>query len=171
MSDHRSPARRAAILVVILGAASGTVAIRGSGRHLPDASASSAGRALSDTLVFDVNYGGVGAEGVDRIWRAVLAGPVPGIVTIRMEYAGAPDDRRMPIWPVNAWLFFSADDNRSSFAAELSGSMNWNSGDMRVTGLVSDGVRRDAPVEQRIHFRRPTLAGTAMMRFLRDFSR
>jgi len=44
----------------------------------------------------------------------------PGMVTIRMEYAGATGDRRMPVWPVNTWLFFSADDLRNSFAAELS---------------------------------------------------
>jgi hypothetical protein len=72
----------------------------------------------------------------------------------------------MPIWPVNAWLLFSADDYRSSFCAELSGSMNWRSGEMRVTGLVSDGPPRDVPIEQRIHLRRPGLSGTATVYFL-----
>ncbi|MGH7497281.1 MAG: hypothetical protein ACREL3_00345 [Gemmatimonadales bacterium] len=167
MSDHRSAARRASILVVILGAASGTAAIRGGGVHsTASSSISPADAALPDTLVFDVSYGGIGAEGVDQIWHGVVGGPVPGRVTIRMEYAGAPGDSRMPLWPVNAWLFFSADDYRNSFCAELSGSMSWKSGDMRVTGLVSNGVHRDTPIEQRIHFRLPTLAGTAMVRFL-----
>ena len=88
------------------------------------------------------------------------------MVTIRVEYAGSPSDRHMPVWPVNAWLFFSATDLSSSFAAELSGSMNWGSGEMRVTGLVSDGIRQDTAVEQRIRLRRPGFAGLATVRFL-----
>jgi hypothetical protein len=74
-------------------------------------------------------------------------------------------DRKMPIWPVNAWLFFSADDYRSSFAAELSGSMNWHSGEMRVTGVVSDGARVGTPIEQRMQLRRPSYEGSATVRF------
>lgn len=168
MSDHRTAARRAAVLIVLLGTASGTAAIRGAVmRPAADSTATPAApAALSDTLTFDVAYGGIGAEGVDQVWRGTVAGPVPGIVTIRMEYAGAPGDRRMPVWPVNAWLLFSADDYRSSFAAELSGSMNWGTGNMRVTGMVSDGIRRDTPVDQRVHLDRPTLAGSATVRFL-----
>ncbi len=124
------------------------------------------GVGLPDTLSFPVEYAGVGAEGVDLIWRGRLSAPVGGLATIRMEYAGAAADRQMPIWPVNAWFFFSADDYRSSFAAELSGSMNWRTGEMRVTGLVSDGDRIDAPLEQRMRIRQPGLAGTATVLFL-----
>jgi hypothetical protein len=121
---------------------------------------------LPDTLSFPVGYAGMGAEGVDMIWRGRLSSPAAGLVTIRMEYAGAAVDRRMPIWPVSVWLFFSADDYRSSFAAELSGSMNWNTGEMRVTGLVSDGNRIDSPLEQRMRIRQPELAGTTTVLFL-----
>jgi hypothetical protein len=121
---------------------------------------------LPDTLSFQVEYAGIGAEGVDLIWRGRVSGPVGGEATIRLEYAGAASDRGMPMWPVNAWFFFSADDYRSSFAAELSGSMNWRTGDLRVTGLVSDGHRLDWPVEQRMRIRVPELAGTASVVFL-----
>jgi hypothetical protein len=104
---------------------------------------------------------------VDLVWRGLVrgGGGAAGQVIVRMEYAGPPAERRMPIWPVNAWLFFSADDYRSSFAAELSGSMNWRTGDMRVTGLVSDGVRIGTPMEQRMRVEQPGLAGRVMVRF------
>jgi hypothetical protein len=87
-----------------------------------------------------------------------------------MEYAGDPADRRMPTWPVNVWLIFSADDPRGSFAAELSGTMSWRSGEMRVAGLVSDGARRDAAVEQRMRVMRPELNGTGTVVFYRRIS-
>src|SRR5687767_2266890 len=86
---------------------------------------------LPDSLAFQVMYQGVGAEGVDLVWRGSARGPVPAQVTIRVEYAGAAGDRGKPVWPVNAWLFYSADDLRASFAAELSGSMDWRTGEMR----------------------------------------
>jgi len=169
VTDHRSAARRAAALVVILGAASVSATLRHEAAQravsVPGATAAPP-VVLPDTLAFDVEYAGIGAEGIDQIWRGTVAGPLPGRVTIRMEYAGAPADRRMPVWPVNVWLFFSANDDRSSFAAELSGSMNWATGDMRVRGLVSDGVRRAAAVEQRVWFGRPGLAGKTTVRFL-----
>jgi hypothetical protein len=163
VSHHRPTARRAAVLLIILGAASGAAAIR-SGANEPAAPTTLA-VAQPESLAFDVEYGGIGAEGVDQIWRGNVEGDTPGIVTVRVEYAGAPADRGMPVWPVNAWLFFSADDLVSSFAAELSGSMDWTSGDLRVTGLVSDGRHRDAPVEQQIRLHRPGLGGTAIVRF------
>jgi hypothetical protein len=122
--------------------------------------------ALPDTLSFLVAYAGTGAEGADMIWRGRISAPAAGQVTVRIAYAGAAADRGMPVWPVNAWLFFSADDYRTSFAAELSGSMNWRTGDMRVTGLVSDGHQRDSPVEQRMRVRRPELAGIGTVIFL-----
>jgi hypothetical protein len=117
-----------------------------------------------DSLLFDVQYAGIGREGVDLVWRGHVAGDAAGQVTVRMEYAGPAAERGMPIWPVNAWLFYSADDLRSSFAAELSGSMNWRTGDMRVTGLVSDGARVGAPVEQRMRVEQPGLGGRAAVR-------
>jgi hypothetical protein len=99
------------------------------------------------------------------VWRGEVEGDVSGQVTIRMEYAGSADGRRLQVWPVNAWLFFSADDLRNSFAAELSGRMHWGTGEMLVTGLVSDGVRLDTPIEQRVRVEQPGLQGRATVRF------
>ena len=145
--------------------------IAGLGGPAPDAVIRPAAAApvpvqLPDSLRFEVGYQGIGAEGVDLVWRGVADGPIPAQVTVRMEYAGPAGDRDKPVWPVNAWLFYSADDLRSSFAAELSGSMNWLTGEMRVTGLVSDGARIGLPLEQRMHLRRPELNGRAEVVFL-----
>ena len=130
-----------------------------------------AGAAVSavrpDTVTFDVRYTGPGPEGTDMLWRARTARPLPGHATIRMEYAGDPADRGMPIWPVSAWVAFAADDPRHSFAAELSGTVNWRSGVVRVAGLVSAGDGRDTPVEHRMRIDWPGLHGTATLVFHR----
>jgi hypothetical protein len=164
----RTTTRRLTLLALVAAATLGVAALGAEMvRTVPAArTASRSAAAVPDSLAFEVEYSGIGAEGVDLIWRGVAQGPVPGQVTIRMEYAGGEDERAMPVWPVNVRLFFSADDYRSSFAAELSGSMNWRKGEMRVTGLVSDGVWLDVPLDQRVLLRRPGLSGTATLVFL-----
>jgi hypothetical protein len=165
---HRSTTRRIALLVLGVATTAGVGALSTGTTH--------AGRAgtlarPADTLGFEVEYGGMGAEGVDLLWRGHALAPLPGFVTIRMEYAGSVEERRMPIWPVNVWLFYSADDLRSSFAAELSGSMNWRTGELGVSGIVSDGGRRrGVPLDQRLQLHRPGLAGTVTLVFLPPFA-
>jgi hypothetical protein len=152
----------AGLVAGILGL--GTVA--GEARRVRPAEAPAApGGALPDSLGFEVCYAGIGAEGADLIWRGRSEGPVPGQVIIRMEYAGAPADRGMPIWPVSVLLLFSADDYHSSFAAELSGSMNWRSGAMRVAGLVTEGARAGSSLEHRMDLVLPDYGGAATVRF------
>jgi hypothetical protein len=167
--DRRSVRLRAALAAAGLLLAAGVAGLAGPERvaAVRPAVASPVPADLPDSLEFEVYYAGIGREGVDLVWRGLVrgGGGAAGQVIVRMEYAGPPAERRMPIWPVNAWLFFSADDYRSSFAAELSGSMNWRTGDMRVTGLVSDGVRIGTPMEQRMRVEQPGLAGRVMVRF------
>ena len=169
MHASRSLIRPWALLALAGAVALGAAALGpGRGRSTPASATSTSPDpvTLPDSLAFDIEYAGLGAEGVDLIWRGSAAGPVPARVTIRMEYAGNPQERAMPVWPVNVRLFYSADDLRNSFAAELSGSMNWHSGEMRVTGLVSDGVRRDATLEQHVLLRPSSLSGSATLVFL-----
>ena len=169
MTVSRSTSRRIALLVLSAGATLSVAALAaGAGRvaRVATAIVDPASAALPDTLSFDVEYAGIGAEGLGLIWRGHAEGVVPAQVTIRMEYAGGSDDHAMPVWPVNVWLFYSADDYRSSFAAELSGSMNWRLGELRVSGLVSDGLRTNVPLEQRVQLHRPGLAGAVTVVFL-----
>jgi hypothetical protein len=121
---------------------------------------------LPDSLVLAMSYGGIGAEGVDLIWRGTTAAPLAGQATIRMAYAGAAADRAMPIWPVTALLFFSADDYRSSFIAELSGTMDWQRGEMRVAGLVTDGAVADTRLEQVLRLQDGERNGSLTLHFL-----
>ncbi len=166
--DHRRSARlRTALAGLALAAFAGAAGLavpRGDAAVRP-AAAAPAPVELPDTLAFEVRYAGIGAEGVDLIWRGPVSGSLAGQMTIRMEYAGPAAERRMPIWPVNAWFFYSADDLRGSFAAELSGNMNWRTGEMRVTGLVSDGAGVGTPLEQRMRVEQPGLAGRVSVRF------
>ena len=100
MPAIRSTATRLTLLALIV-AASGSAAALGRGmvREAPavGTSARSTVAAPPDTLAFEVEYAGVGAEGVDLIWRGIATGPVPGMVTIRLEYAGAAEERAMPV--------------------------------------------------------------------------
>jgi len=169
VTASRSTSRRITLLLLGAGLTLSVAALAtddGRATSHSTAIASPAPARLPDTLAFEVEYAGVGAEGIDLVWRGQAAGSVPGRVTIRMEYAGGTEDHAMPVWPVNVWLFYSADDYRSSFAAELSGSMNWRTGELRVSGLVSDGSRMNVPLEQRVQLHRPGLAGAVTLVFL-----
>jgi hypothetical protein len=170
MLHRRLPARSAAslkalMLAICLAGVGAGLALRPVPGGPAHAGAVSAVR--PDTVTFDVRYSGPGPEGTDMLWRARAARPLPGQATIRMEYAGDPADRGMPIWPVSAWVTFVADDPRNSFAAELSGSVNWRSGVVRVAGLVSAGDGRDTPVDHRMRIAWPGLHGTATLVFHR----
>ena len=169
MIASRSTSRRIALLVLGAGVTLSVAALAaGAGRVAPAAReiVGPASVVLPDTLSFDVEYAGAGTEDLGLIWRGHADGAVPAQVTIRMEYAGGSEDHAMPVWPVNVWLFYSADDYRSSFAAELGGSMNWRTGELRASGLVSDGLRMNVPLEQRVQLHRPGLAGAVTVVFL-----
>jgi hypothetical protein len=166
VTASRSTSRRITLLLLGGGLTLSVAALAmPDGRGIPRSTAIAPAQ-LPETLAFAVKYAGIGAEGIDLVWRGQAAGAVPARVTIRMEYSGRTEDRAMPVWPVNVWLFYCADDYRSSFAAELSGSMNWRTGELRVSGLVSDGLLRNVPVEQRVQLHRPELAGAVTLVFL-----
>lgn len=164
MLSRRSTLRRAAIPVVAVVVALTSIGLPS---VRPEAVPAAVPRIseMPDSFGFALRYAGIGAEGVDLIWRGRVAGGVPGQVTLRMEYAGTAHGRGHLIWPVKAWLFFSADDYRNSFAAELSGRVNWSSGEMRVTGLVSDGIRLDTPVEHVLQLGPSGIEGQASVKF------
>jgi hypothetical protein len=165
MADYHTAPRKAALFALCLAGIVAALALWAApGRPAP-VPVPAESVALPDTLAFEVRYGGIGVEGVDLVWRAQVGGPVAGLVTTRMEYAGDPADRRMPTWPVNVRLYFSADHLRGSFAAELSGTMNWRTGEMRAAGLVGDGARQDTAIEHRMRVTRPELDGLAMVVF------
>ena len=122
--------------------------------------------AQPNALEFGAIYTGAGAEGVDLIWTGPLEGAPAGRATVRVEYVGSEADRAHPVWPVRALLFVSADDPTKSFVGELAGTINWPSGEMQLSGPVTDGWRRNARVEQSLSMNRPWFDGTGTIRFV-----
>lgn len=118
-----------------------------------------------DSLTWNVRSSGSRA-GADLVWRGT-ASPGAGSVTIRVEYAGTADRHGLAVWPVQVWVFVAAADEADSFSAELSGGLDWRTGVMLVSGLVTDGPRAGAPVEQTLRLQGPQLAGTLTLRFVR----
>jgi len=165
MADRRiAPGKTVLYAVCLAGIVAGLALWAAPGRP-SQAPAEARAVALPDTLALEVRYAGIDSTGSDMVWRARAGGPLAGLVTIRMDYAGDPADRGMPIWPVNVQLVFSPEDSRGSFAAELSGTMSWRTGEMRVAGLVTDGARVDTAVEQRMRLTQPRLDGRAKVVF------
>ena len=122
--------------------------------------------AQPNALTFNAIYTGAGAEGVDLIWTGPLEAPFPGRATVRVEYTGAEADRTRSVWPVRALLFVSGDDVTNSFVGELAGSVNWRTGEMQLSGPVTDGWQRGARVEQTLAMHRPWFDGTGTIRFV-----
>jgi hypothetical protein len=98
VTASRPTSRRLALLVLGAGATLSIAALAaGAGYVAPAATAivGPASAVMPDTLSFDVEYAGVGAEGIGLIWRGHAEAVVPAQVTIRVEYAGGSDDHAM----------------------------------------------------------------------------
>lgn len=115
-------------------------------------------------LRHDVRFEGVGAEGIDDIWRGSMGGTEPGEITLRVEYRGAPTEVSRPVWPVRAMTFAAADDQAHSFVAETEGTLDWNTGTLELNGAVTEGSMKGAAVAQTVHFDRKQLNGSGTIR-------
>lgn len=115
-------------------------------------------------LRYTVRFQGVGAEGIDNIWRGPLGAATPGEITMRVEYRGAPMDVSLPVWRVRAMTFVAADDPTKSFLAESVGILDWSTGAMRLTGHVSEGWMKGTSVEQTLRLDRTQFDGDGSLR-------
>jgi hypothetical protein len=115
-------------------------------------------------LRYAVRFEGVGAEGVDDIWRGRLGGGTSGEITLRVEYRGAPMGVAEPKWPVRVMAFVAADDPSKSFLAESDGTLDWTAGAMQLEGRVSAGWMKGASVEQTLRLDRAQLDGAGSLR-------
>jgi hypothetical protein len=168
MSLPTSLIRRARIAGIGTAALLSLLALQAAPGRQPQSQQSSAlqSHGLAGSLVLPMRYAGIGNEGVDLIWRGTITAPLAGQATVRMAYAGPPEDHGMPIWPVTALVFFSADDYRSSFIAELSGTMDWTRGEMLGVGLVTDGAAANTRLEHVFRIRDAEWNGSLTFRFL-----
>jgi hypothetical protein len=115
-------------------------------------------------LGFSLDYEGVGAEGIDEIWRGKLAGEMGGEVVIRLELLAPASESARPSWPVHAIVFVAADDVARSFVAELDGTIDWRSGAMRLSGVVTDGWMAGSPIRQTARIDPARLDGDGTLR-------
>ena len=98
------------------------------------------------------------------IWTGEIATASGGQVTVRVSYTGSETDRALPLWPVGAVMLLACADVSQSFAAELTGDMNWETGVVRLHGIVTNGWRRGARIEQRLRLDPKTFTGSGVVR-------
>jgi hypothetical protein len=115
-------------------------------------------------LGFSLHFDGVGAEGIDDIWRGQLAGPTGGEVMIRLALLAPVSESARPSWPVHAIVFVAADDAARSFVAELDGTIDWRSGAMRLSGVVTDGWMAGSPIGETAQINPAELDGDGTLR-------
>jgi hypothetical protein len=115
-------------------------------------------------LGFSLHFDGVGAEGIDDIWRGQLAGPTGGEVVIRLALLAPTSESARPSWPVHAIVFVAADDAARSFVAELDGTVDWKSGAMRLSGLVTFGWMAGSPIGETAQIDPAQLDGDGTLR-------
>jgi hypothetical protein len=93
-------------------------------------------------------FTGVGAEGRDMVWRGAIAGAAVGELTIRLAHVGRDVDTAKPTWPVEGIIFVSGDDPRRAFAADVRGTIDWQSKRVTLAGKITVGFLRGARIEQ-----------------------
>jgi len=132
--------------------------------HPPGAASIGPAALGAATLRYTIRFEGVGAEGVDNIWRGPLGDDMPGEITLRVEYRGAPMDVARPVWRVRVMTFVAADDPTKSLLAESQGVLDWDTGSMQLTGYVSEGWMKGASVEQTLRLDRTHFDGSGVLR-------
>ena len=113
---------------------------------------------------FPVRFAAVKTDGIDMIWTGEIATAPGGEVTVRLSYTGNETDRALPLWPVGAVMLLACADVSQSFAAELTGDMDWETGVVRLHGIVTNGWRRGARIEQRLRLDPKTFTGSGVVR-------
>ena len=93
-------------------------------------------------------FTGVGPEGRDMVWRGAVAGAAVGELTVRLAHVGRDVDTAKPTWPVEGIIFVSGEDRQRAFAAEVHGTIDWPTKQVKLAGEVSVGYMRGAHVEQ-----------------------
>jgi hypothetical protein len=150
--------------IVATGAALGAAGVVDPGRRRAPDHAAPPTSAAATQMALSARFAPVAADGIDMVWRGALVGTPRGEETVRLRYLGADADRALPLWPVQAVVFVASADVAASMVAELSGTLSWNTGDVRLYGVVTEGRRRDARVEQVLRLDPGTLEGSGTLR-------
>lgn len=114
---------------------------------------------------FAVHFDGIGAEGVDDLWRGSLGKPDGGMITIRVEHLSGYPHQPMTAGPIHAEVFVSHDDLGQSFGADVTGTID-SAGLMHMTGTIDVGPDAGTPVAVVAILDPNRLDGHGLIRFL-----
>jgi hypothetical protein len=158
LSTHSQP-RRPLVLtgVLLIGLAASAAATHAQGTLTERAMLNRIHAAMCHKVAVEDNHAksayfaeftGVGTEGRDMVWHGAAAGASIGEVTVRLAHVGRDVDTANPTWPVEGIIFISGEDPSRAFAAEVHGTIDWQTKRVSLAGDVSLGYMRGAHVEQ-----------------------
>ncbi|PYO42562.1 MAG: hypothetical protein DMD33_10280 [Gemmatimonadetes bacterium] len=93
------------------------------------------------TLGFAGQFAGVSQDDhKSNLWSGRVSGSMSGGLVVTLEPLGSLMETANPIWQVKTrWRVPAAARGQSSLAAELYGTVNWKTGRMRLSGVVTEG--------------------------------
>ncbi len=87
------------------------------------------------------------ASVADGVWMGTVGGDVTGRLVTLMVAA----DTSRPVWDVDFYWIVLADDPGRSFVARLKGTLDSGSGEVAMSGSVSEGYQAGARVQEAGH--------------------
>ena len=118
-----------------------------------------------NNVAFTLHFDGIGAEGVDDLWRGSLGKPDAGMVTIRVEHLANTPHQPLTAGPIHAEVFVSTEDLARSFGADVTGSID-STGLLHMTGTVDVGPAAGTPVTVEAQLDPRRFDGHGIIRFL-----
>ena len=118
-----------------------------------------------NNVAFSLHFDGLGAEGVDDLWRGSLGNPDGGMITIRVEHLASPLHNPLTSGPIHAEVFVSHDDLTRSFGADVTGSID-STGFVHMSGLIDVGPAAGTPVTVEAQLDPHRFDGHGIIRFL-----
>ena len=89
-------------------------------------------------LTFAYEFAGVSpADHESDVWTGRANGALAGDLVMALQLLGSPVEAAKPVWRARThWTLTSGD---SALVAELYGTVNWKTGIMRLSGVVTQG--------------------------------
>ncbi len=127
------PAAAATLAVLLLAAAAPPQ------RPAGHAICRAAGRGLAGD--FTSEFAGVsGEDHRSNLWIGRVSGPLSGALTVTLEPLGDLMATANPVWNVRTrWTVAPAAPDDQSLVADLYGTVNWKTGVLRLSGVVTEG--------------------------------
>ncbi|PYP50059.1 MAG: hypothetical protein DMD45_12520 [Gemmatimonadetes bacterium] len=91
-------------------------------------------------LDFAAQFGGVSQDDHrSNVWSGRVTGSMIGNLVVALEPLGSLMETANPIWQVKTRWIVPAGASEGSLVADLYGTVNWKTGRMRLSGVVTEG--------------------------------